>query len=111
MTWPRWQVTSAWTGSRSRANPAAADALRQGTRGAAQELALIRPPWPFLLSEVKTPVHLWHGNRDSNAPIANSRRLAHELPDATLHISESSDHDIGHDRSDEIASVIAAHVR
>ena len=90
---------------------AVADALRQGTRGAVQELALIRPPWPFPLSEVKTPVHLWHGEVDSNAPIANSRRLAAELPDATLHISESSDHDIGHDRSDEITSVIAAHIR
>jgi pimeloyl-ACP methyl ester carboxylesterase len=90
---------------------AVADALRPGTRGAAQELALIRPPWPFPLSEVKTPAHLWHGALDTNAPIANARHLARELPDATLHISESSDHDIGHDRSDEITSVIASCLR
>jgi pimeloyl-ACP methyl ester carboxylesterase len=87
---------------------AVTEALRPGTRGAVQELAVIRPPWPFLLSEVKTPVHLWHGTRDTNAPIANSRHLARELPHATLHISDSSDHDIGHDRSDEITSVIAS---
>jgi pimeloyl-ACP methyl ester carboxylesterase len=87
---------------------AVADALRQGTRGAVQELALLRPPWPFPLGEVKTPVHLWHGALDTNAPIANSRHLADELPDATLHVSESSDHDIGHDRSGEIMSVIAS---
>ena len=55
---------------------AVADALRQGTRGAVQELALRRPPWPFPLSEIKTPVHLWHGARDTNAPIAIARRLA-----------------------------------
>jgi len=90
---------------------AVAEALRQGTRGAAQELAVIRPPWPFPLSEVKTPVHLWHGVRDTNAPIATSRHLARELPDATLHVSDSSDHDIGHDRGDEIMSVIACCVR
>ena len=72
---------------------------------------MIRPPWPFPLSEVKTPVHLWHGTRDSNAPITNSRRLASELPDATLHVSDLSDHDIGHDRSDEITSVIATCAR
>jgi len=90
---------------------AVADALRQGTRGAVQELAVIRPPWPFPLSEVKTPVHLWHGARDTNAPIATSRHLARELPDATLHADDLSDHDIGHDRSDEITSVIASHVR
>jgi pimeloyl-ACP methyl ester carboxylesterase len=90
---------------------AVADALRHGTRGAVQELAVIMPPWPFPLSEVKAPVHLWHGARDTNAPITNSRRLASELPNATLHVNESSDHDIGHDRSDEITSMIAAYAR
>ena len=90
---------------------AVADALRPGTRGAVQELALSRPPWPFPLSEIKTPVHLWHGARDTNAPIAMARSLARELPDATLHVSDSSDHDVGHDRSDEIMSVIASCAR
>lgn len=90
---------------------AVADAMRQGTRATMQEMALIRPPWPFPLSEIRTPVHLWHGALDTNAPIANSRHLASELPDATLHISDSSDHDIGHDRSDEITSVIASSVK
>jgi pimeloyl-ACP methyl ester carboxylesterase len=90
---------------------AVADALRPGTRGAVQELAVIRPPWPFPLSEVTTPVHLWHGALDTNAPITMARHLARELPDATLHVSDSSDHDIGHDRSDEITSVLASCVR
>ncbi len=90
---------------------AVADALRQGTRGAGQELALTKRPWPFPLSEIKTPVHLWHGARDTNAPIAIARNIARELPDATLHVSDSSDHDVGHDRSDEITSVIASCVR
>jgi pimeloyl-ACP methyl ester carboxylesterase len=86
---------------------AVADALRQGTRGAVQELALIRHPWPFSLSEVKMPVHLCHGARDTNVPIASARRLAGELPDAILHVSDSADHDIGREHSDEIASLIA----
>lgn len=90
---------------------AVADALRPGPRAAVQELALIRPPWPFPLSEVSTPVHLWHGALDTNAPIAIARHLARELPAATLHVSDSSDHDIGHDRSGEIMSVIASCVR
>jgi pimeloyl-ACP methyl ester carboxylesterase len=90
---------------------AVADALRKDTRGAVQELALSKAPWPFPLSEVKTPVHLWHGARDTNAPIAMARGLARELPDATLHVSDSSYHDVGHDRSDEITSVIASCTR
>jgi pimeloyl-ACP methyl ester carboxylesterase len=74
-----------------------------------QELALTKRPWPFPLSEVTTPVHLWHGALDRNAPAAFARRLAGELPDATLHISESSGHDVGHGRRDEIVSVLASY--
>jgi pimeloyl-ACP methyl ester carboxylesterase len=90
---------------------AVADALRQGTRAAVQELAIIKRPWPFPLTEVKTPVHLWHGALDRNAPIAFARRLARELPDATLHVSDSSEHNVGLDRCDEIMSVLASHAR
>jgi pimeloyl-ACP methyl ester carboxylesterase len=86
-------------------------ALRPGPRGTVQELALSRRPWPFPLSEVKTPVHLWHGALDTSAPIAIARRLARELPDATLHVSDSSAHDVGYDRSDEIMTVIASCVK
>ena len=90
---------------------AVADALRPGTRATVQELALLKRPWAFPLSEVKTPVHLWHGALDRNAPIAFARRMARELPDATLHVGDSSAHDIGHDRSDEIMSVLASHMK
>jgi pimeloyl-ACP methyl ester carboxylesterase len=90
---------------------AVADALRPGPRAAVQETALLRSPWPFPLSEVTVPVHLWHGALDTNVPIASSRRLARELPDATLHVSDSSDHDVGHDRGDEITSVLASYAK
>lgn len=55
-------------------------------------------------------MHLWHGAADRNAPIAFARRLARELPDATLHISDSSGRNVGLDRSGEIMSVLASHV-
>jgi hypothetical protein len=38
--------------------------------------------------------------------LAIARRLERELPDATLHVSDSSEHDVGHDRSNEIMSVL-----
>ena len=90
---------------------AVADALTPGTRATVQEVALAKRPWPFPLSEVTTPVHLWHGALDRNAPAAFARRLARELPDATLHISESSGHDVGRDRAAEIMSVLASYAR
>ena len=73
--------------------------------------ALIKREWTFPLSEVATPVHLWHGARDRNAPIAFACRLARELPDATLHVSESSGHDVGVDCSGEVMSVLASCVK
>lgn len=88
---------------------AVADALRHGTRATVQELALIRRPWGFPLSEITMPVHLWHGVLDRSVPIAFARRLTRELPDATLHVGDSSGHDVGVDRSYEIMSVLASH--
>jgi len=54
---------------------AVADALRPGSRATVQELALIKRAWTFPLSEVKTPVHLWHGALDRNAANASSDKL------------------------------------
>jgi pimeloyl-ACP methyl ester carboxylesterase len=88
---------------------AVADALRQGSRATVQELALIKRQWTFPLSDVKPPVHLWHGALDRNAPIAFARRLAREMPDATLHVSDSSGHDVGLDRAGEIMSLLASY--
>jgi FMN phosphatase YigB (HAD superfamily) len=34
-----------------------------------------------------------------------------ELPDATLHVSDSSGHDVGADRTGEIMSVLASHMK
>jgi pimeloyl-ACP methyl ester carboxylesterase len=48
---------------------AVADALRQGTRATVQELALIKRPWAFSLSEVKTPVHPARGYRHRPASV------------------------------------------
>jgi pimeloyl-ACP methyl ester carboxylesterase len=90
---------------------AVTDALRPGTRATVQEAALLTRPWGFPLSQVKTLVHLWHGALDRNVPIAASRRLARELPNATLHVSDLSDHDVGRDRSGEIMSVLASHAK
>jgi pimeloyl-ACP methyl ester carboxylesterase len=99
---------AAWPGLRVEYE-AAADALRPGTgaRALVQELALMHRPWGFSLGEISVPVHIWHGMLDRNAPIAGARRLADQLPDATLHISEESEHEVGQDRAEELTSMLA----
>jgi pimeloyl-ACP methyl ester carboxylesterase len=86
---------------------AVADALRPGIRATLQETALITRLRAFPLDEVTPPVHLWHGALDRDVPIAYALRLARDLPDATLHVSDSSGHDVGRDRAGEIMSVLA----
>lgn len=82
------------------------DAFRQGTRAAAQELALFARPWGFELAEVTTPIHLWHGTEDVNVPLPVARAIAHALPDTHEHIIEGAAHAVGFERRKDVMQVI-----
>ena len=56
------------------------EACRNGTRGAAADLALMARPWGFDPADIEVPVRLWHGERDRNVPAAHGRYLAGVLP-------------------------------
>lgn len=64
--------------SQFRSVPAVIDAF------AAQQL----PPFPFELSEIRQPVHLWQGGQDDVHTPAMAKHLAKECPNATLHFFE-----------------------
>jgi pimeloyl-ACP methyl ester carboxylesterase len=53
-------------------------------RAATQDFALFSTPWGFALSEIETPVTIFHGTADRNVPIGHSRVLRAALPRATL---------------------------
>jgi len=50
------------------------------------DAALVFAHWPFRVEDVRCPVTLWYGERDSNAPPRNGTWLADHVPDATLHV-------------------------
>jgi len=56
------------------------EACRRGPRGPASDVALIARPWGFDLTAIRTPVLLWHGERDRNVPVASGRYFAGVLP-------------------------------
>jgi pimeloyl-ACP methyl ester carboxylesterase len=60
------------------------ECLRQGARGAAWDLGLYVRDFGFRLDEVRVPLTLFHGERDTNAPIAMVRRAVAQLPTARL---------------------------
>ncbi|RPI83229.1 MAG: alpha/beta hydrolase [Chloroflexi bacterium] len=56
------------------------EALRQGGLGPAEAAALYWKPWGFDLKDIRTKVHLWHGEDDLNAPFAaHGKVLAQKL--------------------------------
>ena len=60
---------------------AGAEALRQGGLGPAEAGALYWKPWGFRLEDIRTKVHVWHGENDLNAPFAaHGQVLAEKLP-------------------------------
>jgi pimeloyl-ACP methyl ester carboxylesterase len=59
---------------------ALAEALRQGTRGLVDEVALATRPWGFRPEEIAVPVHLWHGQDDRNVPADLARGVAAAIP-------------------------------
>jgi pimeloyl-ACP methyl ester carboxylesterase len=87
---------------------ATADAFRQGSRAARQELVLLARPWGFGLDEVKAPTHVWHGTEDVNVPIATATRVCEQLPDCTSHIVPGKGHAVSMYETDAIMATVAA---
>ncbi len=58
------------------------EALRAGPRGAQCDTALMVSPWDFHPQEIRAEVHLWHGEADTNAPIAMGRYMASVIPNS-----------------------------
>ncbi len=55
------------------------EALRQGAEGFACDMILASGPWGFNPAYIRTPVHLWQGEEDRNAPPAMAHYLASVL--------------------------------
>lgn len=60
------------------------ECLRQGAKGAVWDLGLYGRDFGFRLEEVRAPLVLYHGEEDTNAPLAMVRRAVAELPNARL---------------------------
>lgn len=57
------------------------EALRQGGLGPAEAGALYWKPWGYRLEDIRTKVHVLHGEEDLNAPFAaHGKVLAQKLP-------------------------------
>lgn len=70
----------------------AQEAIRQGTRGIAQDSVMVLRDWDFNLADTKSPVHVWHGGADTLSPLRCARNLAASLPRGVLHAVRRQGH-------------------
>jgi pimeloyl-ACP methyl ester carboxylesterase len=68
------------------------DALRAGSSGAQWDTALMVSPWDFRPQDIKVAVQLWHGEEDTNAPVAMGRYMASAIPNSRAYIFPGEGH-------------------
>ena len=60
------------------------ETLKQGHKPIIQEAKLLLQPWGVDLTGVDCPITIWHGTKDVNVPISQTRRMANKLPGAVM---------------------------
>jgi pimeloyl-ACP methyl ester carboxylesterase len=85
---------------------AAPEAFRQGVRGVVQEARICAQPWGFDPAAIKPPVRIWHGDEDTNVPVAMAQHLAARIPDSSLTIYRGEGHLIVPKHWDEILAAL-----
>ncbi len=63
----------------------AAEAVRQGGRGVAQDSVLSLADWDFAPATITAPVDVWRGGADTLSALCHVRVLQETLPNVTLH--------------------------
>jgi pimeloyl-ACP methyl ester carboxylesterase len=82
------------------------EAFRSGSRGPAWEMGLYARPWGFRLQHIRTPVRLWHGEQDANAPVTMGRYLATSIPESRASFYSGEGHLHFVDRLPEILAAV-----
>jgi pimeloyl-ACP methyl ester carboxylesterase len=85
----------------------ARDALRDSSRGAAQELGLLARPWGFDPAGIRCRVELWHGSEDVNVPAAVAEGLAQRIPGSVARVVPGEGHSVGWSRRHELMTTVA----
>ncbi len=68
------------------------EAVRQGSRPAAQEMRIYARPWGFRLEDIRMRVHLWQGELDMNVSPEMGRHQAAAIPDCVARFYPDEGH-------------------
>jgi pimeloyl-ACP methyl ester carboxylesterase len=70
----------------------AAEALRPGAEGWADESFAMKGDWDFDPADIRCSVTWWHGDDDRNAPLSAARRAAARVPQVDLRVWHGEGH-------------------
>jgi pimeloyl-ACP methyl ester carboxylesterase len=84
------------------------EAFRSGSAGPAWEMGLYARSWGFPLEEIRTPVEVWHGEADANAPVAMGHYLAASIPGSRARFYSGEGHLHFIDRLPKIFEAVCA---
>lgn len=68
------------------------ESFAQGSEGAAYDALLRYQDWGFELSDIRFPVHIFHGDRDISAPYRFAEYKHRHLPNSELHTYPNEGH-------------------
>jgi pimeloyl-ACP methyl ester carboxylesterase len=67
-------------------------AIGRSAAGLVSDARIYGEDWPFALSEIGAPVHLWHGEMDRMVPVSIGRYLAGEIAGVDAHFTTGEGH-------------------
>ena len=86
------------------------ESLRGGIEGYVQdELVLTVRPWGFRAEAISVPTYIWHGERDTLAPVGGARYLAAVIPESSSRFFPEEGHSISIRHGEEIMRALVGH--
>ncbi len=82
------------------------EAVRSGTRGIEQEMAIHTQPWGFQPEDITIEVEIWHGDQDTNVPVTDAELLADAIPNRHLTVCLRAGHMLIDRYFEEILSAV-----
>jgi pimeloyl-ACP methyl ester carboxylesterase len=86
---------------------AAAECFRQGAEALVEDARLAYRRWPFDVTRIERPVHLWQGTDDHLVPCPVNQEVAERMPGARWHPVEGADHLVPLSHGDAVFAVAA----
>jgi len=84
------------------------ECFRQGADGLVTDAQMLYQQWPFDVTAIRRPVHVWQGGADTFVPYAVNKPLGERMPGAVWHEVADGGHFIASSHAAEILTITAA---